>query len=132
MAIILGVIFPTFMVMVSRQIQIKPDVRKKSSKRGRINITQFTITVIIILGMALPDSIGDAISKEYAYNYKDSSLIIIKYFILIFAYGMTHPYIHETITQKVKILGKYWPVLLVFVRMGIVYYFPELSALGFA
>ena len=80
--------------------------------------------------MTLPDAIGDSVSKLHAYYYKDESLMVIKYLIYSFAYVISHPAIEEKIENKFKILGKYWPFLLIVIRMIIIYNFEELEVLG--
>lgn len=132
MYIAIGFILPIIMFITATQVSFKPVVHEKTSTQGRISIIQFIITVIIVLAMSIPDGISDAISREYAHNYKNSSLVVIKYSIMAVAYGLTHPYIHQIVTKKLTVIGRYWPLILLFIRISILYYFPELSYLGVA
>lgn len=129
---IMGLILPTLMLIMSSSIKFKEDFNRKKKSQGRISIVQFIITVIIVIAMSIPDGISDAISRQYANNYKNSSLVVIKYSIMAVAYGLTHPYIHQFVTKKITFIGRYWPLILLFIRIGILYYFPELSYLGIA
>ena len=132
MFIVMGLILPLILITTSIHVSPMSIACEKTSTHGRISIMQFIITVLIVLAMSIPDGIGDAISREYANNYKNSSLVIIKYSIMAFAYGLTHPYIHQQVTRKFSVIGRYWPIILLFIRIGILYYFPELSYLGAA
>ena len=132
MYITMGFILPIIMLITATKVSFKSVTLEKTSSQGRISIVQFIITVIIVIAMSIPDGISDAISRQYANNYKNSSLVVIKYSIMAVAYGLTHPYIHQFVTKKITFIGRYWPLILLFIRIGILYYFPELSYLGIA
>lgn len=129
------ILFYTAYISIKLQFIDKYEREKESNNShndGKIAIPQLLLIIIMILAMSIPDGVGDAISGKIAKEYKNSNLIVIKYTIMSLGWGLTHPLIHQTITRKIQIVGRWWPIFLMIFRVLILYFFPELRLLGVA
>ncbi len=129
MFILMALVFPSIIFRETNKMLIGRSSyhNRVITNKGKIGLPNFILTMILIFTMSIPDTVGDAISHTYAYNHKTSNLVIIKYLVMAIGYGLTHPQVNKTVSQKIGINGRMLPLLLLTARISILYFFPEIK-----